>query len=327
MIKVGIYGYGNLGRGVELALRGAPDMEPAAIFTRRPPDQVRPFTENLPVLSENTLGLMAERLDVVILCGSSADDLPVQTPACAALVPFVDSFDDHGKIPQHYRNVDKASCIAGTVGIISAGWDPGLFSLVRAMACAVFPGGHTATFWGRGVSQGHSAAIRRIPGVQDARQYTVPSPKAVEAARQGALPDLDTHWMHTRECYVVPQPGADLALIERTIREMPGYFAGYETTVHFVSAEELAAAHRGLAHAGRVIAAHATGQREEHRHTAEFSLSLGSNPEFTGAVLAAYARAVVRLYRRGERGCRTPLDIPPALLCPLSAEELRAKLL
>ena len=325
MIQAGIYGYGNLGRGVELALQAAPDFVPAAVFTRRP-GQVHPLTPGLPVLHENALGKAAPHLDVVILCGSSADDLPVQTPACAALTSFVDSFDDHHRIPAHYKRVDRAACLAGTVGIICAGWDPGLFSTARCIAGAVFPTGHTATFWGPGLSQGHSAAIRRLPGVLDARQYTVPLPGALDQARgeAAALPDTQRH---RRICYVALQPVADPAAIEAAIRQMPGYFAGYETEIHFISSAQLAEEHAGLSHAGRIVSTGRTGQAGEHRHQAECSLQLDSNPEFTGSVLVAYARAAVRLYRRGQRGCRTPLDIPPALLHPDDGAQLRADLL
>lgn len=324
MILAGIYGYGNLGRGVELALQAAPDMEAAAVFTRRP-GQVKPVTPGLPVMPENALGAMADRLDVVILCGASAGDLPLQTPACAALVPFVDSFDDHGSLPAHYARVDRAACLAGTVGIIGAGWDPGLFSVARCLAGAIFPQGQASTFWGPGLSQGHSAAIRRIPGVQDARQYTIPLPGAQEEARTGGAPAKSTQ-RHRRVCYVALRPGADKEAVAAAIRQMPGYFAGYDTEVHFVSADCLAAQHGSPAHGGRVICTGVTGP-EHHRHVGEISLQLDSNPEFTGAVLAAYARAAVRLYRLGQRGCRTPLDIPPALLHPGDGAQLRGSLL
>ncbi|MBQ9058192.1 MAG: diaminopimelate dehydrogenase [Atopobiaceae bacterium] len=325
-MKVAIAGYGNLGRGVEAAVSAAPDMELSAIFTRRAPDSLKPATD-CPVLPYSSIADHAAELDVVVLCGGSATDLPTQTPELASLVNVVDSFDTHAKIPEHFAAVDAAAQAAGTIGIISCGWDPGLFSLARVYAGAALPSGADYTFWGRGVSQGHSDAIRRIRGVVDARQYTVPVPQAMERVRAGEQPELSTRDKHTRECFVVAEEGADLAAIEEAIVTMPNYFADYDTTVTFISQEELNREHAGLPHGGSVIRSGALGLEGEFDTTIEFSLKLESNPYFTGSVLTAAARAAVRLFEDGQTGARTMLDIPPALLSPLSAEELRAHLL
>ncbi len=325
-MKVAIAGYGNLGRGVEAAVTNAPDMELVGIFTRRDPKSVRVATDT-PVLAWDDMPTYADKVDVVVLCGGSATDLPVQTPELAARFCVVDSFDTHANIPKHFANVDAAARAAGTIGVISCGWDPGLFSLARLYASAALPQGADYTFWGRGVSQGHSDAIRRIPGVADARQYTVPVPEAVEAARSGSNPELTTRQKHTRECFVVAEEGADLAAIEQAIVTMPNYFSDYDTTVTFISQEELDANHAGLPHGGTVIRSGRTGLNNEFGDTIEFSLNLDSNPYFTGSVLASVARAAYRMHERGEVGARTMFDIPPALLSPLSAEELRAHLM
>ena len=325
-MNIAIAGYGNLGRGVEAAVTNAPDMDLVAIFTRRDPATVKPAT-NTPVYAWDDLASKQGEIDVVVLCGGSATDLPTQTPELAKLFTVVDSFDTHANIPQHFANVDAAAREAGTIGVISCGWDPGLFSIARLYASAALPNGADYTFWGRGVSQGHSDAIRRIPGVRDARQYTVPVPEAVEAARSGENPQLTTRQKHTRECYVVAEEGADLAAIEQAIVTMPNYFSDYDTTVTFISQEELDANHAGLPHGGTVIRSGSTGLEGEFSNTIEFSLALDSNPHFTGSVLASVARAAYRLSKEGQVGARTMFDIPPALLSPLSAEELRAHLM
>ena len=326
-IRIGIMGYGNLGRGVECALRQNPDMELAAIFSRRGPGAVTPLTEGVPVYFAKDAAAHKEEIDVMILCGGSATDLPVQAPEFAQWFNIVDSFDNHSRIPEHFAAVDAAARAAGTVGAISVGWDPGLFSLARCYAGAALPQGETYTFWGRGVSQGHSDAIRRIEGVADARQYTVPVPAALEAVRSGAQPQLTTRQKHTRECWVVAKEGADKERIAREIREMPAYFADYDTSVNFITAEELARDHAGLPHGGSVLRTGRSGWEQEHGQVVEFRLQLDSNPEFTSSVLVACARAVYRLHQRGESGCRTVLDIPPVLFSPMSPEELRRTLL
>ncbi len=325
-MRVAIAGYGNLGRGVEAAVTNAPDMEPVGIFTRRDPKSVTVATDT-PVFAWDTMAQKQDDIDVMVICGGSATDLPQQTPELAKLFCVVDSFDTHANIPQHFANVDAAAREAGTVGVISCGWDPGLFSLARLYASAALPNGADYTFWGRGVSQGHSDAIRRIPGVADARQYTVPVPEAVEAARSGSNPQLTTRQKHTRECFVVAEEGADLAAIEQAIVTMPNYFADYDTTVTFISQEELDANHAGLPHGGTVIRSGKTGLNNEFGDTVEFSLTLDSNPYFTGSVLASVARAAHRMSKDGKVGAYTMFDIPPALLSPLSAEELRAHLM
>lgn len=326
-IRIGIMGYGNLGRGVELAIRQNEDMTLAAVFTRRDPKNLTISTENVPVYHADRVAELAEQIDVLILCGGSATDLPVQTPAYARLCNVVDSFDTHADIPAHFARVDAAAQEGGKLAIISAGWDPGLFSLARAYAGAVLPEGQDYTFWGRGVSQGHSDAIRRIPGVVDARQYTVPVPEALAAVRSGQQPQLTTRQKHTRECYVVAAPEADRDEITRQICQMPKYFADYDTTVTFVSAQELAEHHSALPHGGVVIRSGVTGENRTNRHTVEYSLQLDSNPEFTSSVLVSCARAAYRLSRAGQTGCRTILDLPPSALHPASGEELRRRLL
>ena len=325
-MRIGIAGYGNLGRGVEAAVTKAPDMELVGIFTRRDPQTVSVATDT-PVYAWEDLAAHTDDIDVLVICGGSATDLPVQTPELAKLFCVVDSFDTHANIPQHFANVDAVAREAGTIGVISSGWDPVLFSLARVYANAALPDGSDYTFWGRGVSQGHSDAIRRIPGVLDARQYTVPVAEAVDAARSGLNPVLETREKHTRECFVVAAEDADLAAIEQAIVTMPNYFADYDTTVTFISQEELDANHAGLPHGGTVIRSGRTGLDDEFADTIEFSLTLDSNPFFTGSVLASVARAAYRMHNDGQVGARTMLDIPPALLSPLSGEELRAHLL
>ena len=327
MIRIGIMGYGNLGRGVEYAVAQNPDMQLAAVFTRRDPASIQPVTPDVPVLAADKAAEMQDKIDVMILCGGSATDLPKQTPALARLFNVVDSFDTHARIPEHFAAVDAAAKEGGTLALISAGWDPGLFSLNRVYASAVLPQGETYTFWGKGVSQGHSDAIRRVEGVQDARQYTVPVESALEAVRSGAQPVLTTRQKHTRECFVVAKPGADTARIEKEIKEMPNYFADYDTTVHFISEEELLRDHAGLPHGGMVIRTGKTGKDCGNTHVIEYKLTLDSNPEFTSSILVAYARAVWRMHEAGQQGCKTVLDVPPALLSPLSGEELRATML
>ena len=326
-IRIGIYGYGNLGRGAELAVRHAPDMELAAVFTRRDPAAVRTVGPAVPVVPADEAAQWRDRIDVMILCGGSATDLPRQTPVLARSFTVVDSFDTHAQIPAHFAAVDAAARESGTLGIISVGWDPGLFSLMRAYGAAVLPEGKAYTFWGRGVSQGHSDAIRRIDGVLDARQYTVPVPQALDAVRRGEQPELTARQKHTRECFVVAAEGADRERIRREIVTMPNYFDEYDTTVHFVTAEELRRDHAGLPHGGTVIRTGVTGADGEHRERIEYSLSLDSNPEFTAGVLTAYARAAYRLHAEGAVGCRTVLDIPPALLLPEDPAAQRAALL
>ena len=326
-IRIGIYGYGNLGRGVECAIRQNPDMELKAVFTRRAPETVKILTEGVPVCSVSEAPEWRDAIDVMILCGGSATDLPVQTPELAQYFNVVDSFDTHARIPEHFDRVDKVARENGHVGIISVGWDPGMFSLNRMYAGAILPEGKDYTFWGKGVSQGHSDAIRRIAGVADAKQYTVPVDAALEAVRAGKNPELTTREKHTRECYVVAEAGADLAAIEREIKTMPNYFADYDTTVHFISAEELKRDHSGIPHGGVVLRSGKTGWEGENTHLIEYKLQLDSNPEFTASVIVAYARAAARLSREGAVGCKTVLDIAPAYLSEKSAEELRAALL
>ena len=324
-IRIGIYGYGNLGRGVEAAIGQNPDMTLVGVFTRRDPATVKTLT-GAPVFHTDEALSMREDIDVMILCGGSATDLPEQTPALAAHFNVVDSFDTHARIPEHFKNVDAAARRAGKAAVISVGWDPGLFSIARAYASAVLPEGEDYTFWGRGVSQGHSDAIRRIEGVLDARQYTVPVAAALDRVRAGEAPVLSAREKHTRECFVVAKEGADLARIEKEICEMPNYFADYNTTVTFISAEEMKEKHSALPPGGRVIRTGRTGLDGKSRHTVEYSLTLDSNPEFTSSVLVAYARAAYRLCEREDAGCKTVLDIPPVLLSPLSREELVKKL-
>lgn len=326
-MKIGILGYGNLGRGVECAVKQNPDMELAAVFTRRDPKQVSILTETAAVCHISEAADWKERIDVMILCGGSATDLPTQTPEFAKLFNVVDSFDTHAKIPQHFAAVDAAAKTAGKVGIISVGWDPGMFSLNRMYAGAILPNGKDYTFWGKGVSQGHSDAIRRIKGVKDAKQYTIPVESALEAVREGKNPELSTREKHTRECFVVLEEGADAVKVEQEIKTMPNYFADYDTTVHFISEEELKRGHSGIPHGGFVLRSGKTGWEEENSHLIEYRLKLDSNPEFTSCVIAAYARAAFRLYQEGQTGAKTVFDIPPAYLSALGGEELRAKML
>ena len=326
-IRVGILGYGNLGKGVESAIAQNADMELAAVFTRRSPESVKVRTAGVKVLHADELSHMQDELDVLILCGGSATDLPVQTPQYASMYNVVDSFDTHARIPEHFAAVDAAAKKAGKVSLISCGWDPGMFSLNRLYANCVLPEGKDYTFWGKGVSQGHSDAVRRIEGVKDCRQYTIPVEKAVEAVRSGSNPELTTREKHTRECFVVAEKGADLAKIENEIKTMPNYFSDYDTTVHFITEEEMKRDHSGLPHGGMVIRTGVTGMEKEHKHVIEYSLKLDSNPEFTGSVIVAYARAVSRMNKEGMSGCKTVFDVAPAYLSPKSAEELRAHML
>ena len=326
-MRIGIVGYGNLGRGVESAIRQNADMELVAVFTRRSPESVKIRTAGVPVLHTDEAVGMKDQIDVMILCGGSAKDLPEQTPDFAKHFNVIDSFDTHANIPAHFERVDEASKAGGKVAVISVGWDPGLFSLNRMYAGAILPEGKDYTFWGKGVSQGHSDAIRRIEGVLDARQYTIPVPEALKAVRAGENPELTTRQKHTRECFVVAEEGADLARIEREIVTMPNYFADYDTTVHFISMEELRREHSGIPHGGGVIRSGKTGWDGENSHIIEYSLKLDSNPEFTSSVLVAYARAAYRLSTEGVSGCKTVLDIAPAYLSSRSGEELRATLL
>ena len=325
MIRIAIAGYGNLGRGVLAALRQNPDMQAAAVFTRRNPASLVLEDKNIPVVSLSEAPAWKDKIDVMILCGGSATDLPEQTPAMAQYFNVVDSFDTHARIPAHFKAVDDACKQAGTVGLISVGWDPGLFSLNRLYAGAVLPQGKDYTFWGKGVSQGHSDALRRVKGVKDARQYTIPVAAALERVRAGENPELSTRQKHTRECFVVLEPGADPARVEQEIKTMPNYFADYDTTVHFISEEELRADHAGSPHGGFVLRSGVTGKGS--KHLIEYSLKLDSNPEFTSSVLVAYARAAHRLAQEGACGCKTVFDVPPAYLSPKSGEELRAALL
>lgn len=326
-IRIGILGYGNLGRGVECAVKQNPDMELAAVFTRRNPADVHIMTETAKVYHVDEAVKMKDEIDVLILCGGSATDLPKQTPEFAQYFNVVDSFDTHAKIPEHFADVDAAAKKSGKIGLISVGWDPGMFSLNRLYANAVLPEGTDYTFWGKGVSQGHSDAVRRIEGVVDARQYTIPVEKALTAVRNGENPTLTTGEKHTREVFVTAEEGADRARIEKEIKTMPNYFDEYETTVHFISEEQMKAEHAGLPHGGFVIRTGKTGWEQEHSHVIEYSLKLDSNPEFTSSVILAYARAAYRLHKEGQTGCKTVFDIAPAYLSPKSAEELRAEML
>ena len=326
-IRIGILGYGNLGRGVECAIRQNPDMELKAVFTRRNPESVVVLTREAKVCHVDEAANWAGELDVMILCGGSATDLPVQTPEYAGLFNVVDSFDTHARIPEHFANVDEAAKKGGKVAIISVGWDPGLFSLNRMYANAILPEGKDYTFWGRGVSQGHSDAIRRIAGVKDAKQYTIPVEDALEAVRAGENPELTTRQKHTRECFVVAEEGADKAAIEKKIKTMPNYFADYDTTVHFITEEELKRDHSRIPHGGLVLRSGVTGWEKENKHLVEYNLKLDSNPEFTASVIVAYARAAYRLSAEGAKGCKTVFDIAPAYLSAKSGEELRASML
>lgn len=325
-IRIAVAGYGNLGRGVECAIKQNPDTELYGVFTRRDPKTVKTLT-GAKVFSIDTIEEHKDSIDVVIICGGSATDLPVQTPALASYFNVIDSFDTHAKIPEHFANVDKAAKNAGTTAIISVGWDPGMFSLNRLYASCILPDGADYTFWGKGVSQGHSDAIRRIDGVKDARQYTIPVQSALDAVRSGKNPVLTTREKHTRECFVVAEDGADKARIENEIKTMPNYFADYDTTVHFISEEELKKNHSGIPHGGFVIRSGKTGLNGENKHVIEYSLKLDSNPEFTSSVLVAYARAAFRMNKEGNTGCKSVFDVPPAYLSPLDNSELIGKML
>lgn len=326
-IRIGILGYGNLGRGTECAVKMNPDMELKAVFTRRNPESVSILTESAKVCHVDEAVDWKDQIDVMILCGGSAKDLPVQTPEFVKMFNVVDTFDTHAKIPEHFERVDKAAREAGHLGIISVGWDPGMFSLNRMYANAILPEGQDYTFWGKGVSQGHSDAVRRIEGVKDARQYTIPIEAALNAVWNGENPVLSTREKHLRECFVVLEEGADAARVEQEIKTMPNYFADYDTIVHFISEEELKAEHSQLPHGGMVLRSGRTGWEQEHSHIIEYSLKLDSNPEFTSCVIAAYARAAFRLAKEGQAGCKTVFDIAPAYLSPRSGEELRSSML
>jgi len=326
-MKAAIYGYGNLGRGVENAISRNPDMELVAVFTRRKPESLKIDTPTAKVVSTDEVLDWVGKIDVMFLCGGSATDLPEMTPELAKHFNVVDSYDNHSSIPTHYKAVDEAASAAGTTALISCGWDPGMFSLNRLYANCILPDGGDYTFWGRGVSQGHSDAIRRIAGVVDARQYTVPVPAALEKVRSGELPTLTTREKHTRECYVVAEEGADLERIRSEIVTMPAYFADYDTTVEFITMEEMERDHKELPHGGSVIRTGHTGKDDCHTQVIEFKLTLDSNPEFTGSVLTTFGRAVYRMAQRGEHGCKTVFDIAPVDLSPTSREELIAHLL
>lgn len=326
-MRLGILGYGNLGRGIECAVRQNADVELKAVFTRRNPEDVRIQTPNVPVYSAAEIEQHKDEIDVLVICGGSATDLPKQTPEYAKYFNVIDSFDTHANIPQHYANVDQTAKESGHIALISAGWDPGMFSLNRLYANCILPEGNDYTFWGKGVSQGHSDAIRRVKGVKNGKQYTIPVDAALQSVRNGENPSLSTREKHTRECFVVAEEGADLAQIEKEIKTMPNYFADYDTTVHFITEEELERDHSKIPHGGFVFRTGVTGWNKENKHVIEYSLKLDSNPEFTASVIVAYARAVHRLYQEGQRGCRTVFDIAPAYLSPLSGEELRAHLL
>ncbi len=326
-IRVGIYGYGNLGRGIEAAIAQNKDMQLCGVFTRRPPSSLQLRTPGVPVYAAAEVEAFKGKLDVLIICGGSATDLPVQTPMLAKHFCVVDSFDTHARIPEHFARVDAAAKEGGNIAMISCGWDPGAFSLNRLYASAFLPEGNDYTFWGKGVSQGHSDAIRRIDGVLDAKQYTIPVESALTAVRNGDAPTLSARQKHTRECFVVAKEGADKALIEKTIKEMPNYFADYDTTVHFLDMETFRREHSGIPHGGFVIRNGKTGFEKEHSHVIEYSLKLDSNPEFTASVILAFARATVRMQREGATGCKTVFDVPPAYLSPRSAQELISTML
>ena len=327
MIRIGIAGYGNLGKGVEAAVKNAADMELVAVFTRRDPESVKIKPQGVKAYSFDSIADFKDKIDVIVNCGGSATDLPVTTPAIAENFSVIDSFDTHARIPEHFANVDAKAKEGGNIAVISVGWDPGMFSLNRLYMNAILPNGKDYTFWGRGVSQGHSDAIRRIDGVVDARQYTVPVESAVESVRNGENPELTTRQKHTRECYVVAEEGADKARIENEIKTMPNYFADYDTTVNFISLDELKKNHSGIPHGGSVIRSGCTGFDLDTKHTIEYSLKLESNPEFTGSVLTAYARAAYKLRESGETGCKTVFDIAPALLVDMDGDEIRAHML
>lgn len=326
-MKIGILGYGNLGKGVESAIRQNDDMELTCILTRRDPESIVPATEGVKVYSVEDIEKLKGEIDVLVLCGGSATDLPEQTPEYAKYFNVIDSFDTHARIPEHFANVDRVAKENGHVALISCGWDPGMFSLMRLYGCSVLPEGEDYTFWGKGVSQGHSDAIRRVEGVKNGKQYTIPVESALEAVRAGENPTLSTREKHTRECFVVAEEDADLAQIEKTIKEMPNYFADYDTTVHFISEEEFEKDHAGIPHGGFVFRTGVTGLNKENKHVIEYGLKLDSNPEFTSSAILAFARAIYRLSHEGVSGCKTVFDIAPAYLSPLSGEELRAHML
>ena len=326
-IRIGILGYGNLGKGVECAVKQNEDMKLTAVFTRRAPETLKILTEGVPVYPAAEAAAHADEVDVLILCGGSATDLPEQTPEMAKYFNVIDSFDTHARIPEHFSNVDAAAKASGKVGIISCGWDPGMFSLNRVYASAVLPAGKDYTFWGKGVSQGHSDAVRRIEGVLDARQYTIPVEEALDQVRSGSNPELTTRQKHTRECFVVAEEGADLARIEKEIVTMPNYFADYDTTVHFISMEEMKANHSGIPHGGFVIRSGKTGWNEEYNNVIEYSLKLDSNPAFTSSVIVAYARAAYRMAKEGVSGCKTVFDVAPAQLSAYEPAYLREHML
>ena len=329
-MKIGILGYGNLGKGVECAIKNNPDMELAAVFTRRDPSSLKLLTAGVPVYNVADVEAHKSEIDVLVICGGSATDLPKQTPEYAKYFNVIDSFDTHAKIPEHFANVDKAAKDNGHIALISCGWDPGMFSLARLYANCILPDGNDYTFWGKGVSQGHSDAIRRVKGVKDGKQYTVPVESALKAVRAGENPELTTRQKHTRECFVVPEDGAtkeDLARIEKEIKEMPNYFADYDTTVHFISQEELNKNHSGIPHGGFVFRSGKTGWDKECNNVIEYSLKLDSNPAFTASVLVSFARAIFRMNKEGQTGCKTVFDVAPAYLSPLSGDEIRAHLL
>ena len=326
-MRLGILGYGNLGKGIECAVRQNADVELKAVFTRRDPATVKIQTAGVPVYHVDEVEAHKDEIDVLVICGGSATDLPHQTPEYAKYFNVIDSFDTHANIPQHFANVDKVAKENGHIALISAGWDPGMFSLNRLYANCILPEGNDYTFWGKGVSQGHSDAIRRIKGVKNGKQYTIPVQSALDAVRNGENPELTTRQKHTRECFVVAEEGADLAQIENDIKTMPNYFADYDTTVHFITEEELERDHSCIPHGGFVFRTGVTGWNKENKHVIEYSLKLDSNPEFTSSVIVAYARAINRLHQEGQTGCKTVFDIAPAYLSPLSGEELRAHLL
>ena len=326
-MKIGILGYGNLGRGVECAIRQNDDMELSCVFTRRDPSSVKILTPGVPVYNVNDVEAHKDEVDVLVICGGSATDLPKQTPEYVKYFNVIDSFDTHARIPEHFNNVDKAAKENGHIALISAGWDPGMFSLIRLYGNSILPEGNDYTFWGKGVSQGHSDAIRRVPGVKNGKQYTIPVDSALEAVRNGENPTLTTRQKHTRECFVVAEEGADLAKIEETIKTMPNYFDEYDTTVHFITEEEFNRDHQGIPHGGFVFRTGVTGAEKENKHVIEYRLKLDSNPEFTSSVILSFARAINRLHKEGVNGCKTVFDIAPAYLSPLPGEELRAHLL
>ncbi len=326
-MKIGILGYGNLGKGVECAVKNNPDMELSCVFTRRDPSTVKLLTAGVPVYNVSEVEAHKNEVDVLVICGGSATDLPKQTPEYAKYFNVIDSFDTHARIPEHFANVDNSARENKHIALISCGWDPGMFSLARLYANCILPDGNDYTFWGKGVSQGHSDAIRRIEGVQDAKQYTIPVDSALEAVRAGKNPQLTTRQKHTRECFVVAKEGADKARIEKEIKEMPNYFADYDTTVHFITQEELTRDHSGIPHGGFVFRTGKTGWDKEFNNVIEYNLKLDSNPAFTSSVIVAFARAIFRMNKEGTTGCKTVFDVAPAYLSPLSGEEIRAHLL